>query len=129
MARKNIRKIVLGMFLIGLALMSAAIALYFLRIKPTTTSAPVAVEQTAAVIPPAKSHTEGFLWFDRGAEKWVATVGFVDGLRSGSPITVYEHDVRVGTVVVDTVFSGSAYVNPGPDTTLTRQYYQVRIEK
>jgi len=59
-----------------------------------------------------KARTEGLLWMDSVASKYVVTLGALNGLKAGSQLGVYEGDRKIGQVVVNTPLDVISYVSP-----------------
>ena len=75
-----------------------------------------------------EKNKEGLLWFDSASSKYVITLGTVQGLVSGSALTVYDGDKKIGQVIVQSASDINSYVQPSSDTQLTGNYYRVVIE-
>ena len=105
--------------------------------QPTPPPQPVQEVPAVADVPkpPSKVYgdaeernKEGLLWFDSASSKYVITLGTVQGLTSGSALTVYDGDKKIGQVIVQSAADINSYVQPSSDTQLTGNYYRVVIE-
>jgi len=72
--------------------------------------------------------SEGSLWYDKKASRYVVTLGGVNGVLPGTQLGVYRKDKRVGSVTVDTAFDVISYVTPSSNLTLGTDYYRVLKE-
>ena len=77
-----------------------------------------------------KTRQEGFLWLDRRTNNFIVTLGALQGLAPGSPLSIYESGKKIDTAQVDIPFDVVSYVKPvknSPDS-FSRNYYRVVIE-
>ncbi len=135
MAKKDIKRIFLGVVLIILAVGSAAGSFYFLEMHPIFTDgkwiqpkdkfpAPAKVDpvpeipaespaQKTSVIPvgEGRNQREGFLWVDHQSSQLVVTLGTADGLSPGKRLSVYGGSGKMGEVAVDQSFEAVSYVH------------------
>lgn len=135
MAKKDIKRIFLGIVLMILAAVSAAGSFYFLEMRPPFSDgkwiqsqdkfpAPVKTDSVAEILaessPPkirviplgeGQNQREGFLWVDHHSSKLVVTLGTSDGLSPGKHLSVYGGSGKMGEVAVDQSFEAVSYVH------------------
>ncbi|MFT7538294.1 MAG: hypothetical protein ACI9F2_000437 [Lysobacterales bacterium] len=72
------------------------------------------------------SKREGYLWVDRKTSQYIITLGAMNGLLSGSKLSVFHNDRFIGEVEVDVVFDSISYVVSKPDIVFEEgDYYKV----
>jgi len=79
-----------------------------------------------------KARREGYLWIDRGADTYIATLGALHGVTSGSRLVVYDGDKEIGHVRVDTAMDVVSYVYPTNNDSADQfpgDYYRVVFEE
>lgn len=148
MAKKDIRKIAIGVALIVLSLVCGLAAFYVpdepgdLFSKESTSFREKPATVTPAHLKPLEEKTqgpydknqqnkkEGFLWVDHKASRLVVTLGTSHGLRVGKYLTVYEGSEKKGQVAVDTPFETISYVHPVEKVMNLSEnnYYRVVVE-
>ena len=89
------------------------------------------VEHAKAVYGPEElNRKEGYLWIDRKANKFVVTLGALQGLSNGKTISIYDGDKKIGQVAVDESYDVISYGHP-VDLTMDQfpgDYYRAVIE-
>ena len=76
-----------------------------------------------------KKRREGFLWIDRKNNTLLVTLGALNGLSTGTRLTVFDGDNQAGYVRVSTPMDVISYVYPvaGQDV-FDKNYYRVVFE-
>ena len=156
MAKKNFRKISMGLALIVIAIVSVLFAFYHLEVKPELASRndnnvkKLTIEEVSnsssqnesiplnTIVEEARKNSsenvadakEGFLWVDAKSAKYVVTLGAVQGLLPGNYLTVYNGDRRVGQVTVETALDIISYVQPIDESVdlSSNKYFRVTVE-
>ncbi|MDP8211695.1 MAG: hypothetical protein P9X22_00190 [Candidatus Zapsychrus exili] len=159
MAKRNIKKILVGVLLIVFAILGAIVAFYYLEVVPELEQRTkeevvevVEIKEDKEIVetkidvsskedkqPEIKpyydkkevSRKEGFLWFDRKSSKLICTLGSVQGLSEGSLLTVYYAEKEICKVEVKQVFDVISYVEPKDQTvdSLSQDYYRAIISQ
>lgn len=77
-----------------------------------------------------KGRRDGYMWIDRVTDKYIVTLGNVNGVFPGGYLTVYDNENLVGQVRVVTAFDVISYVEPleSAKAKLIKEYYQVLVE-
>jgi|GEM_PF-3025499 len=73
---------------------------------------------------------EGYLWVDRSAEVWIATLGALNGVKPGSKFAVYQGADVVDTVVAQTPLDVISYVQPSDKlkSQFEKDYFRIVLE-
>jgi len=77
-----------------------------------------------------QNEVEGSLWVDRNTDKFIISLGAINGLRPGDELAVYDDDKHLGHIVITTAFDVISFVSPVETTIdLTKKdYYRVLIK-
>ena len=76
-----------------------------------------------------RNQKEGFLWIDKDANSYMVTLGALNGLTTGSRLSVYDGDTKIDEVEVVTPLDVISYVKPqSPPEQYAGTYYRVVIE-
>lgn len=79
----------------------------------------------------AQETREGYLWVDRSGESWIVTLGVLQGVESGSRLSVLEGQDVIDTVIVQTPMDVISYVQPSVKlkNQFNRDYFRVVLQK
>ncbi len=77
-----------------------------------------------------RKRQEGFLWIDRKNATMLVTLGALNGLGTGSRLTVWDGDDMAGHVRVEIPLDVISYVRPADPVkdVFEKDYYRVKIE-
>ena len=67
------------------------------------------------------SRKEGLLWVDRKTKMYIVTLGALNGLKSGSSLTVYDGENKIGEATVDMPLDVISYVEASKKASEIRQ--------
>lgn len=149
--KKRLKNTIIGVVFIIMAVVCGLTSFYLLEVKPElqrreegagleqkilvqpaeAISLKAVLKQSEEIYTPEeKNKSEGLLWVDRKLEKFVVTLGAINGLSEGSVLSVYEDNKKLGEVKVKTMLDTISYVEPQEELKpfLKGDYYQVKIE-
>ena len=73
---------------------------------------------------------EGYLWIDRKSDKYIITLGALNGLNAGSRVSIYDQTKKIGQLAVDQSYDVISYAHPVETDVhqLQEDYYRIVIE-
>jgi len=77
-----------------------------------------------------RNRRNGYMWVDSITDKYIVTLGNINGVFPGGYLTVYDNENPIGQVRVLTAYEVISYVEPFEPKKfeITKDYYQVFVE-